>query len=67
MFQPDADGLMNNLTDNKKVDYSLRKRANVIVDAISAYCPALDRITLDENKFNTEAQTSSSAGLEGLR
>ena len=50
--QETLDSLINNLKDNSKVDKALRKRANVIMDGITAYCPTLDRITLDEDKFN---------------
>ena len=43
---------MGNLTDNKDVNNTLRSKANAIYDEISAISPTLDRITLDDDKFN---------------
>ena len=43
---------MGNLTDNKDVNNTLMRKANAIYDEISAISPTLDRITLDDDKFN---------------
>ena len=46
------DNLMDNLADNKEVNNALLKRANATYDEISAFFPALDRITMDDKTFD---------------